>query len=268
MSPAAQLSGSRLDGKVALVTGGARGIGKGIALELADRGASVVVNYNSSPAPAKEVVKQIEALGSKAVALQADVSSFDSIVKLYRDALSHFGKLDIVVSNSGLEHFEAIEDVTPEQFDRIFNVNTRGQYFVAQQGYKNISTGGRIIMMSSIAANLRGIKDHAIYSASKAAIEAMVRSFPSDFSPKRVTVNAVAPGGIETDMASENGWRYIPNGSPNMKLESVAEALADNCPLKRFGAPRDVARVIGFLASEDGGWVNGQTITISGGSGK
>ncbi|KAI9875646.1 MAG: hypothetical protein M1830_008149 [Pleopsidium flavum] len=262
------MSTSRLDGKVAVITGASRGIGKGVALELASRGALIVVNYNSSAAGAKAVVGAIEKLGSKAVAIQADVSKFQEIEKLFDDALAHFGKIDIVVSNSGIEHFETIEKVTPEQFDHIFSINTRGQFFVAQQGYKRISHGGRVIMMSSIAANIRGLADHAIYSASKAAIEAMVRSLPSDFSPKRVTVNAVAPGGIESDMAKDNGWRYIAGGDPSMSLDFVAAALAENCPLKRFGVPQDVARVVAFLASEEGGWINGQTITISGGSGK
>ncbi|MCJ1283717.1 hypothetical protein MMC26_003048 [Xylographa opegraphella] len=262
------MSTSQLAGKIAIVTGASRGIGKGIALDLGARGASVVVNYNSSASGAKAVVEEIEKLGSKAVAIKADVSSFPDIEKLFTEALAHFGKIDIVVSNSGVEHFETIEKVTPEQFDHIFSINTRGQFFVAQQGYKHISHGGRIVMMSSIAANIRGLADHAIYSASKAAIEAMVRSLPSDFSPKRVTVNAVAPGGIESDMAKDNGWRYIPGGDPSMSLDVVAAALAENCPLKRFGVPQDVARVVSFLVSEEGGWINGQTITISGGSGK
>lgn len=111
-------------------------------------------------------------------------------------------------------------------------------------------------MVSSISATIRGLPDHAIYSASKAAIEAMVRSLPSDFSPKRVTVNAVATGGIESNMAQENGRRYIPNGFPSMSLDVVAAALAENCPLKRFGVPQDVARVVAFLVSEEGGWIN------------
>lgn len=252
------MSAVRLEGKVAIITGASRGIGKGIALELAAHGASIVVNYNSSASAAKAVVEEIEKLGSRAVAIKADVSSFPDIVQLFNEAHEYFGKIDIVVSNSGVEHFETIEKVTPEQFDHIFSINTRGQFFVAQQGYKHISPGGRIVMMSSISASIRGLPDHAIYSASKAAVEAMVRSLPSDFSPKRVTVNAVAPGGIESDMAQENGWRYIPNGSPSMSLDVVAAALAENCPLKRFGVPQDVARVVAFLVSEEGGWINGE----------
>lgn len=254
---------STLAGKVALITGSSRGIGRGIALELASRGASIVVNYAKNEGAAQNVVKELQLLGVKAVAVRADVSNFEDIKAMYKQAMEYFGKIDIVVSNSGVEHFESIEHVTPEQFDTVFNINTRGQFFVAQQGYLNISYGGRIILMSSVAANIRGLKDHAIYSASKAAVEAMVRSFPSDFSPKRVTVNAVAPAGIESDMASVNGWRYFPGGSPSMSLEVIANALAEHCPLKRFGQPKDVGRVVAFLASEEGGWINGKSTHCS-----
>lgn len=252
---------SRLDGKVALVTGASRGIGRAIAIELASRGAHIIVNYFNNLTAAEEVVKQIKQNHNvNAYAIQANVSSFPEIQALYSQTIAKLGHLDIVVSNAGIEHFQSIEKVTPEEFDRVYNVNTRGQFFVAQQGYLHISEGGRIIMMSSISADLRGLADHAVYSSSKAAIEAMVRSLPSDFSPKRVTVNAVAPGGIESDMAAEHGWKYLPGGDPSMSLETVAQVLADGCPLKRFGKAEDVSRVVAFLASEEGGWINGMSL--------
>ncbi|KAL4945515.1 hypothetical protein BDV06DRAFT_209386 [Aspergillus oleicola] len=256
------------EGKVALVTGSSRGIGREIALGLASRGADIVINYFSNEAKANEVVKTIQSLGRKAVAIKADVSKYSEIQKLFVDATTAFGKIDVVVSNSGVEHFETIEEITPEQYDHVFSINTRGQFFVAQQGYKAISPGGSIILMSSIAANLRGLPDHAIYSASKAAIEAFVRSLPSDFAPKRVRVNAIAPGGINSDMAIENAWRYVPGGSPSMPYAQAKEALGKICPLGRFGEPEDVAKVVAFLASDEGGWINGQTVTISGGGGR
>lgn len=253
------ISPSSLAGKVALVTGSSRGIGRGIILELAGRGADCVVNYCGNVTAAQSVVKECQALGVKATAIQADVSDVESIKKMYAQAMSYFGHLDIIVSNSGVEHFSTIEETTPEMYDYVMNINTRGQFFVAQQGYLNISHGGRIIMMSSVAANIRGLAHHSIYSASKAAIEAMVRSFPSDFSPKRVTVNAIAPAGIESDMASVNGWRYFPGGTPDMPLDLIAKNLSEACPLKRFGQPKDVARVVAFLSSEEGGWINGES---------
>ncbi|RHZ44132.1 uncharacterized protein CDV56_100155, partial [Aspergillus thermomutatus] len=268
MGSLAPSSGPAFAGKVALVTGSSRGIGREIALGLAVRGADIVINYFSSEAKAQEVVKEIKALGRKAVAIRADVSSYEAIQGLFREAVAAFGKIDVVVSNSGVEHFETIDKVTPEQYDHVFNINTRGQFFVAQQGYQYISPGGSIVLMSSIAANLRGLADHAIYSASKAAVEAFVRSLPSDFAPKRVRVNAIAPGGIDSDMANDNAWRYVPGGDASMPYETAKDALGRMCPLGRFGLPQDVAKVVAFLASDEGGWINGQVITISGGAGR
>jgi 3-oxoacyl-[acyl-carrier protein] reductase len=146
-----------LAGKVALITGSGRGIGKGMALELASRGASVVINYAKSADKAQEVVKEIIKLGSKAIALQADVSKPEEIFKLFEQAVAHFGHLDIVISNSGTEVWSKEEDVTQADFDYIFNINCRGQFFVAQQGLKYLGQGGRIILMSSIAAQMSGI---------------------------------------------------------------------------------------------------------------
>jgi 3-oxoacyl-[acyl-carrier protein] reductase len=151
-----------LAGKVALITGSGRGIGKGMALELARRGASVVINYAKSADKAQEVVKEIIKLGSKAIALQADVSKPEEIFKLFEQAVAHFGHLDIVISNSGTEVWSKEEDVTQADFDYIFNINCRGQFFVAQQGLKYLGRGGRIILMSSIAAQMSGIPNRKL----------------------------------------------------------------------------------------------------------
>jgi NAD(P)-dependent dehydrogenase (short-subunit alcohol dehydrogenase family) len=248
------------------VTGASRGIGKCIALDLAARGANVVVNYVKSASAAEEVVLQIRAMGRKAVAIQADVSSYDDIKHMFDKAERTFGKLDIVMSNSGIECFSPIEETTPDLYDKVMNLNTRGQFFVAQQGYLHMNEHGRIILMSSVAAHIRGLAGHAIYSASKAAIEAMVRSFPNDFAGKKVTVNAIAPGGVSSDMTLENAWRYSPGGKPDMPLEDICAGLARICPLGRFGVPEDIAKTVAFLASDDSEWVNGQTIGLTGGS--
>lgn len=200
------VSSGPLAGKVALITGSSRGIGKGMALELASRGASIVVNYAKSAEKAQEVVVAIKKLGSKAIALQCDVSKPDQIFKMFEDAVAHFGKLDIVCSNSGTEVWSKEEDVTADDFDYIFNINCRGQFFVAQQGLKYLGRGGRIILMSSVAATMSGIPNHALYAGSKAAVEGFTRSFSVDCGEKGITVNAIAPGGVKTDMYDENAW--------------------------------------------------------------
>jgi tetrahydroxynaphthalene reductase len=165
----------RLDGKVALVTGSGRGIGAAIALALGQRGAKVVVNYAHSSGPANQVVSQIKAAGSDAVAIQADVSDVAQIVRLMDETVEHFGKLDIVSSNSGVVSFGHLKDVTPEEFDRVFGVNTRGQFFVAREAYKRLSVGGRIVLTSSNTATVKGVPNHTVYSGSKGAIETFVK---------------------------------------------------------------------------------------------
>ncbi|PHH79908.1 hypothetical protein CDD80_3495 [Ophiocordyceps camponoti-rufipedis] len=197
------LTARSLEGKVALITGAGRGLGRGIAIELGKRGASVVVNYNSAESKALEVVQEIKKAGSRAVAIKADVTKVPEIKQLFKDAISHFGRLDIVLSNSGTEVFKPEEEVTEEDYDRVFNLNTRAQFFVAQQAYIHLQEGGRIILTSSIAATMSGIPNHALYAGSKAAIGGFVRSFAVDCGHKKITVNGIAPGGVKTDMYDE-----------------------------------------------------------------
>ena len=144
--------GRSLEGKVALVTGSGRGIGKGIALELAKRGASIVINYANAAKGAQLAVQEIEDIGGKAIAIQANVTKVPEVRRLFKEAIEHFGRLDIVMSNSGSEIFKPEEDVTEEDYDRIFGLNTRAQFFVAQEAYKTLQQGGRIVLMSSVAA--------------------------------------------------------------------------------------------------------------------
>jgi 3-oxoacyl-[acyl-carrier protein] reductase len=244
-------------GKVALITGSGRGMGKGMALELASRGASVVINYANSASKAEEVVKEIIKGGSKAIALKADISQPEEIVKLFSDAHSHFGRLDFVISNSGTEVWSKEEDVTQADFDYIFNLNCRGQFFVAQQGLKYLGRGGRIILMSSVAASMAGVPNHALYAGSKAAVEGFTRSFAVDCGEKGITVNAIAPGGIKTDMFDANAWHYAPNGYPDMPMEKIEAGLASMCPLKRVGQTSDIAKAVALLVSPDSEWING-----------
>lgn len=247
-----------LEGKVALVTGASRGIGAGIALELGARGASIIVNYVKGKSGAEAIVSQIEKLGSKAVAVQADVSKVPEITALFEAGIGHFGRIDIVVSNSGTESFDKTEEITEDRFDFVFGLNVRAQFFVGQHAYKYCQPGGRLILMSSIAAGLLGVADHALYSGSKSAVNGIVKSFATDFGRKGITVNAIAPGGVKSDMFTQVAWRYIPGATGDWAATKIEQAMAENCPLKRCADPVDVARVVAFLAGEDGGWVNGK----------
>lgn len=247
-----------LEGKVALVTGGGRGIGAGIALELAKRGADVAVNYAHSSSSAQKIVREIEALGSRGIAVQADLTNLDEIEVMFKKVVEQLGKLDIVVSNSGKEKFKSLQETTLEDFDEIFNLNTRGQFFVAKHAFDHIEHGGRVILMSSIAAGL-GVAGHALYAGSKAAVEGFTRCLAADFGVKKCTVNAIAPAGIKSDMWLENSWRYAPGCNKGSSLEAIETALANASPLQRCGFPEDIGRVVAFLASPDGEWINGES---------
>ncbi|CAN8104305.1 unnamed protein product [Discula destructiva] len=257
------LKSASLEGKVALVTGAGRGIGREMALELGRRGAKVIVNYANSTASAEEVVAQIKAGGSDAAAVKANVSEVDQIVAMFAAAKQVWGRLDVVCSNSGVVSFGHVKDVTPEEFDRVFNVNTRGQFFVAREAYKHLEVGGRLIMMGSITGQAKAVPKHAVYSGSKGAIETFVRCLAIDFGDKKITVNAVAPGGIKTDMYHAVCKEYIPNGE-GLDDDGVDEYAAGWSPLHRVGLPIDIARVVCFLASQDGEWINGKVLGIDG----
>ncbi|KAI8633752.1 tetrahydroxynaphthalene reductase [Xylariaceae sp. FL1651] len=254
-----------LAGKVALITGAGRGIGRGIALELGKRGASIVVNYGRSSSAADAVVGELAKLGSKSVALQADISQPVEVAALFDKAMAHFGHIDYVISNSGMEVWCEETEVTPELFDQVFNLNCRGQFFVAQQGLKHCSEGGRIVLTSSIAAQMAGIPNHALYAGSKAAVEGFTRAFAVDCGRKRITCNAIAPGGIQTDMFDENSWHYVPGGYKGMPIQIIKDGLRKMCPLDRVGEPADVGKAIYCLISDEGEWINGQVIRCSGG---
>ncbi|KAF3760534.1 hydroxynaphthalene reductase [Cryphonectria parasitica EP155] len=255
-----------LAGKVALITGAGRGIGKGIALELGKRGANIVVNYSSSAQAAEGVVSDLAKLGAKAVAIQADISNPDSVAQLFERALAHFGHLDFVVSNAGMEVWCPEVDVTPELFDQVFNLNCRGQFFVAQNALRHCRRGGRLVLTSSVAASLGGIPNHALYAGSKAAVEGFTRSFAVDCGEKGMTVNAIAPGGVQTDMFDANAWHYVPGGYEGMPIETIQKGLAAMCPLKRVGTPADIGKAVFMLCSDEGEWINGQVIKLTGGN--
>ncbi|KAK3904919.1 Versicolorin reductase 1 [Staphylotrichum tortipilum] len=255
----------RLDGKVAVVTGSGRGIGAGIALALGERGAKVVVNYAHSSGPAESVVARIVASGSEAIAVQADVSDVAQVGRLMDAAVERFGRLDIVSSNSGVVSFGHLKDVTEAEFDRVFAINTRGQFFVAREAYKRMEVGGRIVLTSSNTATIKGVPNHAVYSGSKGAVESFVRCLAIDCGDKKITVNGVAPGAIKTDMFKAVVREYIPDGD-KLTEQEIDERTSWISPLSRAGLPEDIAPVVCFLASDAAGWITGKTIGIDGGA--
>jgi len=256
----------RLDGKVAIVTGAGRGIGAAMATELGRCGANVVVNYANSTERANKLADSIKAFGVDAIAIKADIRNVSEIASLFSKTIEHFGKLDIVCSNSGVVSFGHLEEVTEEEFDRVFSLNTRGQFFVAREAYKYLGAGGRIILMSSNTTRDKIVPNHSIYAGSKGAIESFVRCLALDCGRKKITVNAVAPGATVTDMFHETVRKYIPNGKDLSDEEIEKIASMKDTPLARAGTPLDVARVVCFLASEEGEWINGKTIPVDGAS--
>lgn len=259
------MQSASLEGKVALVTGAGRGIGREMAMELGRRGAKVIINYANSTEAAEEVVAAIKKSGSDAASIKANVGVVEEIVEMFSKAVKIFGKLDIVCSNSGVVSFGHVKDVTPEEFDRVFNINTRGQFFVAREAYKHLEVGGRVILMGSITGQAKGVPKHAVYSGSKGTIETFARCMAIDFADKQITCNVVAPGGIKTDMYHAVCREYIPGGD-KLDNEGVDEYAAGWSPLHRVGLPIDIARVVCFLASNDGAWMTGKVIGIDGGA--
>ncbi|KAK7993177.1 hypothetical protein PG989_006558 [Apiospora arundinis] len=255
----------RLDGKVALVTGSGRGIGAAIALQLGRLGAKVVINYANSVEHAEKVVAEIKAVGSDAVAFQADIRQVPQTERLFAQALEHFRRLDIVCSNSGVVSFGHLGEVTEAEFDRVFSLNTRGQFFVAREAYRHLGEGGRIVLMSSNTAKDFSVPRHSLYSGSKGAIDSFVRVFAKDAGDKKITVNAVAPGGTVTDMFHDVAQHYIPGGE-KYSPEELQKMAALASPLHRNGYPEDIAKVVAFLVSKEAEWVNGKIITVDGGA--
>ncbi len=242
-----------LEGKVAVVTGASRGIGAAIAQRLAEDGASVVVNYRGRKELAEGVVQKISDAGGQAVAVQADVADPEQLSRLFREAHEAYGRLDILVNNAGVAEFAPIGEVTPEQVDRLFAVNVRGVLLAAREAADRFGEeGGRIINLSSIVGSTP-MATGSVYSATKAAVDNITKTLASELGPRKVTVNAVAPGPIETDMLRESG------------ITEMEEMLIGRTPLGRFGQTEDVARVVAFLASGESAWMTGQIVDTAGG---
>ena len=198
---------ARLRDKVAVVTGGSRGIGRAVAARLAEEGAAVAVNYRSDSRAAEALVDELTGAGHRALAVRADVSDPEQTGRLMDEVAERLGRLDILVSNAGIEHFGPLAEITPEDFDRIYATNTRGQLFAAQHAVRHMGAGGRIVLTSSVSAR-KSVFQHTLYASSKAAVEAMALNLAPELADQGITVNAIAAGGTSTDMAAEVFHRY------------------------------------------------------------
>jgi len=248
-------NGRKLTGKLAVVTGASKGIGASIAKHLGAEGASVVVNYASSKAGADKVVAEINSNGGKAVAVQGDVAKKADIDRLFAETKKAFGRLDILVNNAGIYAFGPLENVTEEHFHSQFNLNVLGLLLASQKAAELFdSNGGSIINVSSVVG-VNPLPGASVYSASKAAVDAITKSLAKELGPKKIRVNSINPGMIETEGVQSAGF-----------LESdFRKQVEAQTPLGRIGQPQDVARVAAFLASPDSGWVSGETLMIAGG---
>lgn len=246
---------SDLQGKVAVVTGASKGIGAGIAKRFAAAGASVVVNYASSKDGAERVVKEITASGGKAIAVQGDMSKAADIKRLFAESTKAFGKLDILVNNAGVYAFAPLEDINEQEFYRQFNINVLGPILTTQEALKHFgNSGGSVINVSSLASTL-SMPASTVYSATKSALDSVTRVLSSELAGRKIRVNTIAPGGVETEGTHTAGII----GS-DMEKQMIA-----GTPLGRLGTPDDIAQVAVFLASEDSGWLTGERITAAGG---
>jgi 3-oxoacyl-[acyl-carrier protein] reductase len=245
---------STLQGKVALVTGASKGIGAAIARELANRGAAVAVNYSGSKTAAEKVVADIQAAGGKAIAVQANLADPDSIGPLIETVVKQLGPISILVNNAGIYEFAPIDLVTREHFYKQFSVNVLGLLLTTQAALRHFNAaGGSIINIGSVAAE--GVGSAAVYSGTKGAVDSITLSLAQELGARKIRVNAINPGMIETEGVQAAGF---------LGTDFHKEAIA-RTPLGRIGQPGDVATIAAFLASDDGTWVNGQLIQAAGG---
>ncbi len=243
---------SNISNKVAIVTGASRGIGASIAERLAGDGFTVVVNYSGNAAPAEELARKIEGKGGKAISAQADVSDAKAVARMFDSAEAAFGRIDVLVNNAGILKTLPLAETSDEEFDRHFAINAKGTFNTMREAAKRLQSGGRIINFSSttLALNMPG---YAVYNGTKAAVEAFTHVFAKELRGRDITVNAVAPGPIATDLFLTG------------KSDELIAQFAKMPPLERLGQPDDIAKIVAFLAGPDAGWVNGQIVRANGG---
>jgi 3-oxoacyl-[acyl-carrier protein] reductase len=246
---------AKLKNKVALVTGASKGIGAGIAKALAADGAAVVVNYASSKDGADKVVAEIKAKGGKAVAVQGDFSKQEDIGKVFAEVKKTFGRLDTLVNNAGVYNFTPLEQVTPEEYSRIFNLNVLGVLLASKEALKYFGPdGGSIINIGSVVSSLTP-PGSSVYTATKGAVDAITHVLAKELGPKKIRVNSINPGMVETEGVHAAGFI----GS-DFEKNAVAQT-----PLGRIGQPQDIATIATFLASDDSAWLTGELLKAGGG---
>ena len=245
----------KLEGKVAVVTGGSKGIGASIAKALAEEGASVIVNYSSSKQDAERVVAEISARGGRAIAVQGDVSKPTDIERLFSAAGRSFDRLDILVNNAGTYEFAPLESVTEQHFHKHFDLNVLGLLLATKEAVKHMGPeGGSVINISSMASSML-MPNSAVYAASKAAVDAITGVLAKELGPRKIRVNAISPGMIETEGSRAGGF-------VGTDFQKTVEAQA---PLGRMGQPDDIAPTAVYLASSDSKYMTGETLLVSGG---
>lgn len=246
----------KLVGKVAVVTGASKGIGAAIATHLAAEGAAVVVNYASSRSGADRVVNEITGRGGKAVAVQGDMSKESDIKRLFEETKKAFGRVDVLVNNAGVYEFSPIEEATVEQYHKMFDLNVLGVLLATREAVKHFGPeGGSIINISSVAAT-SNLPNSSVYSATKAAVDSFTRTLAAELGPRKIRVNAISPGMVETEGVHSTG---IAESEFRKQVEATT-------PLGRIGQPNDIAPAAVFFASLDSGWITGQSVLIAGGA--
>jgi 3-oxoacyl-[acyl-carrier protein] reductase len=236
----------------AIVTGASGGIGKGIAERLAADGFSVVVHYSGNAAKAQDAVKGIESKGGKAIAIGADISKVDQVKQLFEKTKTAFGEINVVVNSAGIMELSPIQKGDIDAFDKIIATNLRGSYLVMSEAANHIVDGGRIILFSSSVLG-KNFPTYGAYIASKSGVEGLTRVLANELGPRKITVNAVAPGPVATDLFLKG------------KSDELIANIAKMAPLGRLGEVSDIVGVVSFLVSQEGGWVNGQILRVNGG---
>ncbi len=245
----------KLEGKVAIVTGASKGIGAGIAKQLASEGATVVVNYASSKDAAEKVVKEITSAGGKAVAIQADMARQADIERLFAESNKQFGKLDILVNNAGIYEFSPIEGITGEHFHKQFDLNVLGLVLASKEAAKYFDgQGGSIINLSSLVS-VSPQPNASVYSATKGAVDAITKSLSKELGPRKIRVNAINPGMVLTEGVTTAGFDQ----------SDFRKEIESRTPLGRIGKVEDIAPAAVFFASNDSAWITGETLVIAGG---
>jgi 3-oxoacyl-[acyl-carrier protein] reductase len=249
------MENGKLNGKVAVVTGASKGIGAGIAKQFAAEGAAVVVNYGSDKQGADRVVDEITKRGGKAIAIKSNVAKRADVEKLFAEADNAFGKIDIVVNNAGVYEFTPLEQVTEQQFHRMFDTNVLGMLLTTQEALKHFNEGGgSIINIGSLASSFTP-PTGAVYNATKAAVDAITRTLAKELGSRKIRVNSINPGMIVTE-------GFVAAGFAEGDFRKMVESQT---PLGRIGKPKDIARAAVFFASSDSEWISGETLVIAGG---